>query len=91
MRINHGPEEQEESFIDKFCVKHPQKKTKYFCENCSIYICSKCVVGEHKGHQISDHQEEVHHKVDPLVKKKNTLTNKIEASIAETAMFEDDV
>ena len=26
-------EEVDESFIDKFCLKHPQKKTKYFCEN----------------------------------------------------------
>ena len=53
-------EEQEESFIDKFCLKHPQKKTKYFCENDMVYICSKCVVGDHKGHRISDHLTEPH-------------------------------
>jgi hypothetical protein len=39
----------DESFIDKFCLKHPQKKTKYLCESCQSYICSKCVVSEHKG------------------------------------------
>ena len=62
-KVNVAPagrpqEEVEESFIDKFCLKHPQKKTKYFCENDQIYICSKCVVGDHKGHRISDHQVE---------------------------------
>lgn len=31
------------------------------------------------------------HKVDPLIKKKITLQNKIEVSIKETEMFEDDV
>jgi len=91
LRRSQQEEEREESIIDKFCVKHPQKKTKYFCENCQIYICSKCVVGEHKGHQISDNQIEPHMKVDPIAKKKSTLQNKIEASIGETEMFEEDV
>jgi hypothetical protein len=31
--MNQPREEPEESFVDKFCLKHPQKKTKYFCEN----------------------------------------------------------
>ena len=30
-------------------------------------------------------------KVDPIVKKKNIITKKIEASLAETEMFEEDV
>lgn len=29
--------------------------------------------------------------VDPLIKKKNTLQKKVEASIAETDVFEDDI
>lgn len=73
LRSGQHEDEREESFVDKFCIKHPQKKTKYFCENCQTYICSKCVVGEHKGHQISDHLVEPHQKVDPFVKKRNTL------------------
>ena len=30
-------------------------------------------------------------KIDPIAKKKSTLQNKIEASIGETEMFEEDV
>ena len=52
-----GPEG-EESFVDKFCLLHPQKKTKYMCETCQTYICSKCITSEHKGHKISDQVQE---------------------------------
>lgn len=85
------PNEPEENPMEKFCLKHPQKKTKYFCENDQIYICSKCVVGDHKGHQISDQIVENQHKVDPMIKKKNILQKKIEASITETEIFEEDI
>lgn len=44
----------EDSFVEKFCLKHPQKKTKYYCENDQINVCSKCLVSDHKGHRISD-------------------------------------
>lgn len=77
--------------MDKFCLAHPQKKTKYFCENDQIYICSKCVVGDHKGHRVTDSLKDGGIKVDPLVKKKNILTKKIEASLNETEMFEEHV
>ena len=85
------PAEPEENPTEKFCLRHPQKKTKYYCENCQIYVCSKCVVGEHKGHRISDHVAEPQNKMDPVTKKKNILVKKVEASLAETEIFEDDV
>jgi len=90
---NRGlPHEQPESATDKFCLKHPQKKTKYFCENDQIYICSKCVVGDHKGHQISDSiVEQQQPKCTAMVKKKTILMKKVEASICETEIFEEDV
>ena len=56
-----------------------------------MYICSKCVVSEHKGHRISDQLAESHFKIDPLTRKRNALEKKIEASIAETEMFEEDI
>ena len=49
------------------------------------------MVGDHKGHRISDHVLEPQVKVDPVNKKKNILAKKIEASLAETEMFEDDI
>ena len=91
MSNNHHHQEAEESFLDKFCLAHPQKKTKYFCENDQIYICSKCVVGDHKGHRVSDNLKESGIKIDPLQKKKNILVKKIEASLKETEMFEDHI
>lgn len=91
MQNNIEREENEESFMDKFCLKHPQKKTKFFCENDMQYICSKCVVSDHKGHRITDQLAEAQNKVDPFVKKKNTLEKKIEASIGETEIFEEDI
>jgi len=84
-------QEAEESNLEKFCLAHPQKKTKYFCENDQIYICSKCVVGDHKGHRVSDQTSDGQVKVDPLLKKKNILQKKIEASLNETEMFEEHV
>jgi hypothetical protein len=47
----------EETIAEKFCLKHPQKKTKYFCENDQLNVCSRCIVSEHRGHRISDKDE----------------------------------
>jgi hypothetical protein len=44
----------DDTFTEKFCVKHPEKKTKYFCETDQICVCSKCIVTDHKGHRIGD-------------------------------------
>jgi hypothetical protein len=60
MNSQQQREEEKESQIDKFCLAHPQKKTKYFCENDQIFICSKCVVGDHKGHRINDKSNDRH-------------------------------
>jgi hypothetical protein len=46
--------EQEQMPTEKYCLKHPNKRTKFFCENEQVNICSKCIVIEHKGHNISD-------------------------------------
>ncbi len=46
--------EAEQQPTEKYCLKHPNKRTKFFCENDQINICSKCIVLDHKGHNISD-------------------------------------
>lgn len=56
-----------------------------------MYICSKCVVGEHKGHRVSDKLTESTFKIDPMIKKKNILSKKIEASLRESEMFEEHI
>jgi len=49
------------------------------------------VVGDHKGHRISDNLKESVVKIDPLIKKKNILVKKIESSLNEAEMFEEHV
>lgn len=74
---------------EKFCVKHPLKKTKYFCENDHLSVCSKCIVSDHKGHRISDQDESKTSHTS--VKKAQILSKKIEASTNETLMFEEEL
>ena len=50
-------EQASEIASEKFCPKHPQKKTKYWCENDQTNVCSKCIVTDHKGHRICDKNE----------------------------------
>lgn len=79
----------EENFTDKYCLKHPQKKTKYFCENDQINVCSKCIVSDHKSHRISDKDES--QLLHSFAKKSQILVKKIDASTTETNMFEEEL
>jgi hypothetical protein len=81
--------EAEDHISEKFCVKHPQKKVKYFCENCQMHICTKCIVSDHKGHRICDKEESTHQQ--NFMKKAQILMKKLEASTTETLMFEEEL
>lgn len=70
-------------------MKHPSKKTKYFCENDQINICSKCIVTDHKGHRIGDKDESQH--MQEFIKKTQILMKKIDASTSETLMFQEEL
>jgi len=50
-------------------------------------------VGDHQGHRVSDQRltGKNEPKIDPVLKKKNILAKKIEASLNETEMFEDHI
>ncbi len=85
----------EEVITEKFCLKHPQKKTKYFCENDQLNVCSRCIVSpEHRGHRISDKDESGvtgASSQQNFVRKSQILTKKIDASTGETNMFEEEL
>lgn len=84
----------EEVYTEKFCLKHPQKKTKYFCETDQLNICSRCIVSEHKGHKISDKDDGSlggASSQQNFVRKSQILIKKIDASTGETAMFEEEL
>ena len=79
----------EENFQEKYCLKHPQKKTKYYCETDQTYVCSKCIVGDHKGHRVGDKDETSVQAI--FAKKTQTLQKKIDASKSETDLFEEEL
>ena len=74
---------------EKYCPKHPNKKTKYFCENDQINICSKCIVMDHKGHSISDKGETK--MVQVFQRRAQILKKKIDASKGETEIFAEEL
>jgi len=73
----------------QYCVRHPQKKCKYFCENDQILICSKCIVADHKGHRVSDIGETRTVKV--FQRRAQILKKKIDASVGETEIFSEEL
>ena len=81
--------EQESQPTEKYCPKHPNKRTKFFCENEQINICSKCIVLEHKGHNISDVGES--RQVQVFQRRAQILKKKIDASRQETAIFAEEL
>jgi hypothetical protein len=38
------------------CSQHG-KELEMFCTDCEVFICSKCVTGDHKGHNADDVDE----------------------------------
>lgn len=35
-----------------FCPRHFDKPIEYFCKQCSITVCVKCMFDEHNGHDL---------------------------------------
>lgn len=38
---------------DVFCSKHPEKAIEYFCKQCNLVVCSKCMFLDHNGHELA--------------------------------------
>lgn len=36
-----------------FCPRHTDKPIEYFCKQCSITVCVKCIFDEHNGHELT--------------------------------------
>ena len=81
--------EAEQQPTEKYCLKHPNKRTKFFCENDQINICSKCIVFDHKGHNISDMGES--RLVQVFQRRAQILKKKIDASREETGIFAEEL
>ena len=75
-----------------FCMRHPQKRIKYYCEADETFLCSQCKK-EHKGSQhsikefkvdvkkmkveVSSMLKDYHSKVNQLLNAKKSLSDKI--------------
>lgn len=84
-----GSDEESKEAGPTFCAKHPQKKTKYFCETDQLNICSKCIVADHKGHRIADMGE--NKSVKHFQRRAQILKKKIDASMGETEIFSEEL
>ena len=55
----------------KYCEIHPQKKVKFYCKNCRIMFCSKCILKhtemKHEVIQISPKIEEMKKMIEEMV------------------------
>ena len=40
-----------------FCPRHTDKPIEYFCKQCSITVCVKCMFDEHNGHELIQIEE----------------------------------
>ena len=48
-----GPIGGENKVKEVFCGKHPDKAIEYFCKQCNLVVCSKCMFLEHNGHELA--------------------------------------
>ena len=39
------------------CLKHPDKYVEYFCRDCNVTVCIKCMFKDHNGHFLSQLNE----------------------------------
>ncbi len=44
-----------EAFV--FCPRHSDKPIEYFCKQCSVTVCVKCMFDEHNGHELIQIEE----------------------------------
>ena len=39
------------------CAKHPDKMIEYFCRNCQVSVCSRCMFEQCRGHELAQMDE----------------------------------
>ena len=47
-----------EDTLKQSCVSHSENQTKYFCNDCTIFICIQCIAfGDHRLHSVSNEKD----------------------------------
>ena len=60
---------------ERFCKLHPSEDVKAFCKNDLCSICFKCLLGEHRSHDIVMIEDLT---IDDLKEKKDEFQDKID-------------
>lgn len=86
------------------CVSHPGRRCEAYCQRCNGPICSRCLIGTHKGHDADDivyyaenkkqkikkHTEEMEEKLLPFYRKTSVdIKRKLDKATTEYAKFEE--
>ena len=69
--------------IDK-CAVHKHENKDLFCEQCNVHICLKCVIVEHRDHQIKNQQDfekQLQKKVEELTQRCKAKKTELEKNI----------
>ncbi|ESO98576.1 hypothetical protein LOTGIDRAFT_58093, partial [Lottia gigantea] len=54
-QTNQQTEEPEPSSTQQpKCPNHNQREVDYYCNNCNVGLCLKCILGKHKKHKTLD-------------------------------------
>ncbi|XP_030840650.1 uncharacterized protein LOC115923656 [Strongylocentrotus purpuratus] len=68
------------------CLVHKHENKDLFCEDCKVYLCLKCMIVNHRDHNIknqADFEREIQQKVDDFTKRSNDRKNEFEKHIQD--------
>ena len=75
-------------FTEK-CLVHKLENKDLFCKECKVHICSKCVIVNHRNHEIinqSDFETQLKRKIEELTLRCNAKKTEIEKNIQDIEM-----
>ena len=59
------------------CHEHPNNAPEFWCEKCSVPICTSCIIGKHKGHECCSITAMLSEKRDQMVEEMKFLRDKM--------------
>ncbi|XP_041465949.1 tripartite motif-containing protein 45-like [Lytechinus variegatus] len=66
------------------CVAHELQRKDLFCETCTVHVCLKCVVVDHRGHVIKnqeDFEKDIQEKINDISQQCSRGKNRIKENI----------
>ncbi|XP_050390860.1 E3 ubiquitin-protein ligase TRIM71 [Patella vulgata] len=76
-----------EPTIKDFCSIHHDRIPDYYCKQCMVGVCCRCVVANHNGHSFEDLLDEKIH--DETREELNTLKDSVETQLKDLQNYSD--